>query len=143
MIGLLILGQKDFAQGLIASVIHTFGTRPPLLGAAGVDFDQPPEAVSDMITRRIRELDQGDGVLILADIYGTTHTNLACRLLERGHVELVSGANLPMLLRALNYRDLKLDDVIDRALAGGCGGIVCAANPTELGARHDGKGARP
>ena len=144
MIGLLILGQKDYARGLIASVAHTFGTRPPLLEAGGVDFDQSPEAIGDMIAQRIRELDQGDGVLILADIYGTTHTNVACRQLKRGHVELISGANLPMLLRVLNYRNLKLDDVIDRALAGGCGGIVCAANPAELApARENGKGARP
>lgn len=144
MIGLLILGQKDFARGLIASVAHTFGTHPPLLEAAGVDFDQPPEAVSDMIARRLRELDQGDGVLILADIYGTTHTNLACQLLKHGRIELVSGANLPMLLRVLNYRDRKLDDIVDRAVAGGCGGIVRGADPTDRGARHDhGKGARP
>ena len=143
MIGLLILGQKDFARGLIASAAHTFGARPPQLEAAGVDFDQPPEAVADMIARHVRELDQGDGVLILADVYGTTHTNLACRLLKRGRVELIAGANLPMLLRVLNYRDSALEDVIDRALAGGCGGIVCAANPTELGTpRENGKGAR-
>ncbi len=143
MIGLLILGQQDFARGLIASVAHTFGTRPPLLEAAGVDFDQPPEAVADMIARRVHELDQGDGVLILADVYGTTHTNLACRLLKRGRIELIAGANLPMLLRVLNYRDSALEDVIDRALAGGSGGIVCAANPADLPApQGDGKGAR-
>lgn len=143
MIGLLILGQKDYAAGLIASVAHTFGAQPPLLEAAGVDFDQSPESVNDMIAHHVRELDRrSDGVLILADIYGTTHTNLACRLLKRGRVELISGANLPMLLRVLNYRNLGIDDVIDRALAGGCGGIVCAAKPTELGQPQDnGKGA--
>lgn len=141
MIGLLVLGQKDFADGLISSVIHTFGARPPQLEAAGVDFDQAPETVGEMIARRVRELDQGDGVLILADIYGATHTNLACRLLHRGRIELISGANLPMLLRVLNYRHLRLDDVIDRALAGGCGGIVCAANPGDAPTHDNGKEA--
>lgn len=137
MIGILVLGQKDFARGLISSVVHTFGTRPPLLEAAPVDFAHTPEVVGEMIAQHVRSLDQGDGVLILADIYGTTHTNLACRLLKRGHIELVSGANLPMLLRVLNYRHLGLDDVIDRALAGGCGGIVCAANPGDAPPRRE------
>lgn len=131
MIGLLILGQKDFAAGLIASAAHTFGARPPALEAAAVDFVQAPEALTEMIGRRVRQLDQGDGVLILADVFGTTHTNLACRLLKRGHVELITGVNLPMLLRVLNYRHLRMDDLIDRALSGGGGGIVCAANPAE------------
>lgn len=144
MIGLLILGQKDLAAGLIASAVHTFGARPPALEAAAVDFVQAPEALAEMIARRVQQLDQGDGVLILADVFGTTHTNLACRLLKRGHIELITGANLPMLLRVLNYRHLRMDDLIDRALSGGCGGIVCAANPTEASAArgtHNG-GAR-
>lgn len=131
MIGLLILGQKDFAAGLIASAAHTFGARPPALEAAGVDFTQAPEAVAAMIAQQVERLDRGDGVLILADVYGTTHTNLACRLLQRGRIELISGVNLPMLLRVLNYRHQGMDDLIDRALSGGCGGVVCAANPAD------------
>jgi mannose PTS system EIIA component len=129
MIGLLILGQKEFAAGLIKAVEHTFGSRPPALDIAGIDYIQPPEEIADLVRDGILHVDQGDGVLILADVYGTTHTNVACRLLERGRVELVSGANLPMLLRTLTYRGLKMDELIDRALSGGCGGIVCAANP--------------
>jgi PTS system ascorbate-specific IIA component len=65
--------------------------------------------------------------LILADVFGATHTNLACRLLIRGHIELIGGVNLPMLLRTLNYRELPMDEIMDKALAGGCGGIVCAS----------------
>jgi len=144
MIGLLILGQKEMAAGLIASAAHTFGARPPALEAAGVDFLQAPEALAQMIAQQVKRLDQGDGVLILADVFGTTHTNLACRLLKRGHVELITGVNVPMLLRVLNYRHLRMDDLIDRALSGGCGGIVCAANPTDSAANrgsHNG-GAR-
>ncbi len=42
---------------------------------------------------------------------------------------MISGASLPMVLRALTYRHLKMDDLIDRALAGGFNGIICATNP--------------
>ncbi|MBI3896699.1 MAG: PTS fructose transporter subunit IIA [Gammaproteobacteria bacterium] len=129
MIGLLILGQKEFGNGLIKAVEHTFSSRPPALETAGVDYSQKPEAITEFIRKKIVRVDEGDGVLILADIYGTTHTNLASRLLERGRIELISGANLPMLLRALTYRRLKMDELIDRAVTGGTGGIVQATNP--------------
>jgi mannose/fructose-specific phosphotransferase system component IIA len=50
-------------------------------------------------------VDDGDGVLLLTDIFGATPSNLALKLLEPGRVEGLTGVNLPMLLRALNYRD--------------------------------------
>lgn len=129
MIGVLILGQKDFAEGLVRAVEHMFGTRPPAIEAVGIDYEQPPERMIELIRRRVAHVDQGDGVLILADIYGTTHTNVACRLVQPGRVELISGASLPMVLRALTYRQLKMSELIDRALSGGFNGIICAGLP--------------
>jgi PTS system mannose-specific IIA component len=129
MIGLIILGQKDIAEGLIKAVEHTFGSRPPAIEAAGVDYSQPSEQIAPLVERLVHRVDQGEGVLILADVFGTTHTNIARRQLERGRVELISGVNLPMVLRALTYRHLKIDELVDRALAGGFNGIICATNP--------------
>jgi PTS system ascorbate-specific IIA component len=126
MIGILILGQKYFGRGLLEAVDHTFGNRPPRVTAVEVDYRDPPEKISEAIGEAVRTLDQSQGVLILADVFGATHTNLACRLLERGHIELIGGVNLPMVLRALNYRELPMDELMDKALSGGCGGIVCA-----------------
>lgn len=143
MIGLLILAQKDLAAGLVESVVHTLGERPARLEAVGVDYAQPPEAVDGLLKQRLAEVNEGEGVLIFADVYGATHTNLACRLLERGRIELIAGVNVPMLLRALNYRRLPLAELIDRALAGGSGGIVCAANPARSGASGPRGEARP
>jgi mannose PTS system EIIA component len=130
MIGVLILGQKDFAEGLIQAVEHTFGSRPPAMEAAGIDYHEAPEQITQLLERQLQRVDQGDGVLILADIFGTTHTNVARHLLKRGRVELISGASLPMVLRTLTYRNLKMDELVDRALAGGFNGIICATNPT-------------
>lgn len=129
MIGVLVLGHKDFAEGLVHAVEHTFGCRPPALEAAGVDYMRPPDEIADFIRRRLARVDQGVGVLILADVYGATHTNVACRLVKPGRVELICGVNLPMLLRALTYRQLKMSELIDRALSGGFNGIICAAKP--------------
>lgn len=138
MIGVLILGQKEFAEGLVKAVEHTFGNRPPAIEAVGIDYSQPPERIAELIRGQVARVDQGDGVLILADIYGTTHTNLACRLVKRGRVELISGASLPMVLRTLTYRGLDMDELIDRTLSGGFNGIICANNP-DTGTKPNGK----
>lgn len=136
MIGLLILTEKKMGAGLIAAATHTFGSRPSQLEAMDLEYSTAPEAIDALLRKNMQHVDKGDGVLILADVYGATHTNVACRLLARGRIELITGVNLPMLLRALNYRHLKMDELIDKALSGGCGGIICAANPNNArGAR--------
>ena len=74
--------------------------------------------------RHAQELDQGDGVLVLADLYGATPCNIGLSLGAIG-VELrcVSGLNLPMLLRVLNYAQKPLDELAEIAASGGRGGI--------------------
>ncbi len=136
MIGLLVLAQKDIGKGLLAAVEHVFGTLPPQLEAMPVNYDQPPEQIASQVQQYIERMDQGEGVLILADIYGATHTNAACRLLRPGAVELIAGVNLPMLIRVLNYRNLSLSKLLDKALSGGPEGIVC---PNDSG-RSAGRG---
>ena len=131
MIGLLILAEKKLGTGLVDAVVHTLGSRPPQLEATELEYTGTPEQIDALLRQGLRKVDQGDGALILADVYGATHTNVACRLLVRGRIELITGVNLPMLLRALNYRHLKMDDLIDKALSGGSGGIICAANPEQ------------
>jgi len=63
-------------------------------------------------------------VLILSDICGATPCNIASRLVNPGHAELLSGVSLPMLVRALTYRDENLDSVIQKAMAGGVNGVM-------------------
>ncbi len=128
MIGIVVLAEKDLAAGLVSAAVRTLGSPPPGLQTVAVDYTSAPEVISESIHAAIQQADYGRGVLLLADIYGATHTNLACRQLERGRIELVTGVNLPMLLKALNYRHLSMDDLIDKALSGGSGGIVVAAN---------------
>ncbi len=69
-------------------------------------------------------VDRGSGVLVLTDIFGASPANLALKLLERGRVEGLTGVNLPMLLRALHYRDRSMDILIVRARDGGRDGII-------------------
>jgi len=130
MIGVILLAQPDLAQGLLGAACHCLQQPPPGLEVVPVDYQEPPEKLRTRLAEAIARADYGQGVLILTDIYGATHTNTACTLLERRRIELITGMNLPMLIKVLNYRDLPLEDVIDKALSGGSGGIVIAANPS-------------
>ena len=71
----------------------------------------------------MREVDGGDGVLILTDAIGATPGNVATRLADTDQVEVLAGVNLPMLLRAVCYRGDRLPDVAEKALAGGRQGM--------------------
>jgi PTS system ascorbate-specific IIA component len=126
MIGIILLAQEDMGRGLLNAVEHVLGKRPERLDIQPIDYHQSQEALAQALSARIRMNDQGDGVLVLADIYGSSHTNAACRLLVPGHIELVSGLNLPMLVRVLNYRDLGMDALLRKAQTGGAEGIVRA-----------------
>jgi PTS system ascorbate-specific IIA component len=95
-----------------------------------INYHESQDVLAQELAVRIRRLDQGDGVLVLADIYGSSHTNAACRLLVPGRVELVSGVSLPMLVRALNYRHLSMDELLRKAISGGTEGIVRATPGT-------------
>ena len=68
-------------------------------------------------------VDNGKGVLVLTDIFGASPANLALKLLEPGRIEGVAGVNLPMLLRALTYRERGMDVLLTRAIAGGRDGV--------------------
>jgi PTS system ascorbate-specific IIA component len=130
MISLIILAQEDLGKGLLSAIEHVLGNKPSAFDIQPIDYHQSQEALAQALAARIQKIDQGNGVLILADIYGSSHTNAACRLLVPGRVELVSGVNLPMLVRVLNYRNLSMDELLRKAQSGGAEGIVRATPPT-------------
>lgn len=124
MIGILIVSHGAFGESLIHSASHVLGKRPLYLRQLGVTVHDDPEAILPVAEDLIRFLDQGEGVLVLTDIYGATPSNIAAKLLRPGRVEGLAGVNLPMLIRALTYRDEPLISVRDKALAGACEGVV-------------------
>lgn len=124
MIGILIVSHGAFGESLIHSASHVLGKRPLYLRQLGVTVHDDPDAVLPMAQDLIRFLDQGEGVLVLTDIYGATPSNIAARLLRPGRVEGLAGVNLPMLIRALTYRELPLLALRDKALAGATEGVT-------------------
>jgi PTS system ascorbate-specific IIA component len=126
MISIIVLAQQEMANGLLNAIEHVLGSRPQLLDVQPIDYHASQEALASALDERIRRIDNGEGVLILADVYGSSHTNAACRLLQPGRIELVSGVNVPMLLRVLSHRRLGMEDLLRKALSGGAEGIVRA-----------------
>ena len=124
MIGILIVSHGAFGESLIHSASHVLGKRPLYLRQLGVTVHDDPDALIPLAEDLIRFLDQGEGVLVLTDIYGATPSNIASRLLRPGRVEGLAGVNLPMLIRALTYRNEPLAAMRDKALEGATEGVT-------------------
>ena len=124
MIGILIVAHGAFGEAIIHSASHVLGKRPLRVRQVGVTVHDDPAAILPQALNLVKELNEGDGVLVLTDIYGATPGNIALRLLVPGKVEGISGVNLPMLIRALTYRDQGLATVVEKALSGGTEGVI-------------------
>jgi len=124
MVGILIISHGAFGEALIHGASHVLGKRPLHVRQVGVTIHDDPDAILPQAQELARQLDSGDGVLVLTDILGATPSNIATRLLKPGKVEGLSGASLPMLIRALTYRDEPLAAVVEKARSGGRDGVV-------------------
>jgi PTS system ascorbate-specific IIA component len=98
--------------------------RPPRLRQLGVTAQDDPLLLLPHARGLVKELDAGSGVLILSDMYGGSPSNIAAKLLIPGRVEGVAGVNLPMLIRALTYREHPLQTLLTKAVSGGCEGVI-------------------
>jgi PTS system ascorbate-specific IIA component len=124
MIGILIVAHDSLGESLARAVTHVLGTRPPQFEVLSVSSTDDPVNLLPAAREQIARLDTGEGVVIFSDIYGATPCNLACKLLQRGRVEGVSGVNLPMLVRAFTYRTRGMETLLKKAVSGGCEGVL-------------------
>ena len=124
MIGILLITHGTFGESLIQNICHVLNKRPPLIGQFGVSAQDDPLDILPMARSLLKEVNGGDGVLIMTDILGATPSNLALKLLEPGLVEGVAGVNLPMLLRALTYRKNGMETLVQKAVSGGHDGVI-------------------
>ena len=124
MVGILIVAHGTFGEALIHCASHVLGKRPLAVAQLGVTVHDDPDALLPQAKALVAGLDEGEGVLVLTDILGATPANLATRLLEPGRVEGLAGVNLPMLIRALTYREESLATVVAKASSGGLEGVT-------------------
>ena len=124
MVGVLIIAHGAFGETLIHCASHVLARRPLRVRQVGVTMHDDPELIFPQAQDLARQLDAGSGVLVLTDILGATPSNIATRLVVPGKVEAIAGVSLPMLIRALTYREEPLSVVVKKAISGGIDGVV-------------------
>ena len=115
MIGIVVVTHGRLADELVAATEHVVG---PLEACSAISIgpDDDMERRRDDIREAVEKADQGDGVIILTDMFGGTPSNLSISLLEKGRVEVIAGANLPMLIKLVEVRgEAKLADAVKAA----------------------------
>ena len=132
MVGILLLTHAPLGQAFIDAATHVFRGRPERLEAIDVNADQDTVEVRRLAAEAICRIDDGSGVLVMTDVMGGTPSNCTLPLSQPGHIEVVAGISLPMLLRALTYRNDTVDVVVEMALAGGQTGAVRVDNRVRL-----------
>jgi PTS system mannose-specific IIA component len=104
MIGILIVSHRRLGDALIDATEFILGEKPGAVAAVSIDLNESVDKLRDKITGGIKAVDQKAGVLILTDMFGGTPSNLSYSFLEEGRVEVISGVNLPILIKAINIR---------------------------------------
>ena len=128
MIGLFLITHATYGESLIQCACHVLNKRPLQIAQLGVSLQDDPLDILPLAREMLQLVDTGDGVLIMTDLYGATPSNIATKLLMPGRIEGLAGVNLPMLLRALTYRDKGMETLITRAVAGGRDGVLNIAD---------------
>lgn len=124
MIGVFLLTHGSLGEALVQCACHVINKRPPQIAQLGLAAQDDPLDVLPMAEHMLNWVDGGEGVVVLTDIYGATPCNVATKLIRPGQVEVIAGVNLPMLLRVLTYRDKDMPTLLQRAISGGCDGVL-------------------
>lgn len=124
-VGILLVTHPGIGVALVGVATSLLRNLPLKVEAFEVPFDGDPQALLPQASAALRKVDDGQGVLVLTDLYGATPSNLAAMLARIGTpVRRVSALSLPMLLRVLNYAELDLDAMPAVAAAGARNGVI-------------------
>lgn len=124
MIGVFLLTHASLGEALLQCACHVLNKRPAHVIQLGVSGPDDPLDLLPLARHLCELVDSGAGVLILTDIFGATPANMAMKLREPGRREVIAGVNLPMLLRVLTYRERDMSVLVQRAVSGGCDGVI-------------------
>ena len=126
MNGILILAHAPLASALRQCVLHVFPDSAPAVVALDVQPNVPPEESLAQARALVRQLGLPN-TLIVTDVFGATPCNVAQQLVDGVHSKLITGVNLPMLLRTVSYRHESLDALVSRAMIGATQGVIQVA----------------
>jgi mannose PTS system EIIA component len=136
-VGLILITHQNLGETLVQTAGSMLGALPEACEALAMSQTDDPDRVEAHARTRVRSLDDGEGVLILTDIFGSTPANVASRLARDQNCRVIAGVNLPMLVRVLNYRHLPLAELVHKAISGGHDGILlCDQDCADAATRH-------
>lgn len=123
-VGILLLTHNDIGAQLLLAAKSTYGSIPLRTELLSIDhYDQPTDLIN-LARQYVKVLDNGGGVLILTDMFGSTPSNIAKEFSHMKNVNVVSGINLSMLLNIFNYPALGLKTITNKAIEGGKDGVI-------------------
>jgi mannose PTS system EIIA component len=105
MIGIVIVTHSQLGDALIDAAEFIIGSRPETMVAVSINLKEDVDKLRKKIAQGIKKVDHNRGVLILTDMFGGTPSNLSYSFLEEGRVEVISGVNLPILIKAVNIQE--------------------------------------
>jgi PTS system mannose-specific IIA component len=135
MVGLVVAAHGRLAEELVATAEQIVG---PIAGVKtiGIEPGSTPEVIRQQMRDAVHSLDSGEGVLVLADLFGGTPCKESLMLIQREHLEVLAGVNLPMLLKAASLRNehLPLPELALTLAAYTQKNITCASEQIRLAA---------
>ena len=112
MTGILIVTHSQLGNALIDAAVFILGCRPDNILPISIDLNENAGKLRSKIESGIKEVGKDNKVLILTDMFGGTPSNLSYSFLEEGRVEVLSGVNLPVLIKAVKDRErMELDEL--------------------------------
>lgn len=135
MPGFMIIAHAPLATALRLAAQHAFPEQAARVQALDVPPNMPveeTEAQARLMLARAQALSPRGEVLIFADVFGATPSNVAQRMADGVHIKVITGANVPMLWRVLNYAHEPLEALVARALAGATQGVMQIASVRPL-----------
>lgn len=117
MIGIVIVTHGRLGDSLVETAEFILGSRIEAITAVSININEAPDELRGKIVRGIKTVSRKKGTLILTDMFGGTPSNLSYSFLEEGKIEVLSGVNLPILLKAVNSREkmelTKLSEILE------------------------------
>lgn len=109
MIGIVIVTHGQLGDVLVETAEIIFSEKPESITSVSINLSENVETLGKKIKTAIKSVDSHKGILILTDMFGGTPSNLSYTFLEEGRIEVISGVNLPVLLKAVNIRKKDMD----------------------------------
>lgn len=106
MIGLVLVTHGRLAEEFLHAVVHVVGPQEKFVTVC-IGPDDDLDRRSDDISSAIQSVEEGDGVIILTDMFGGTPSNMAISFMQAGHIEVIAGVNLPMLIKLASIRHVE------------------------------------